>query len=407
MKTNKKIVIITTGQPSVNPRVVKEANAFTLAGHKVIVLYCFWIDWAQKADEKIFENSNWSHNQVGGTPLIEKWVYWFTRIQLKLFRTLNSLFGNTMGIAEMTQARCYKQLLKAAKGVRADWYIGHNLGALAIAVKAAKYNSAKVGFDFEDYHREENESISNVDKRRIEYIEKKYLPQLDYISTASPLITQQVGTNFRGLCIPFTTINNTFSLINQQEFITKEKNKNSTQLFWFSQTVGTGRGLETVLKALNILNDKTFHLTLVGKYSNEIELLFKNLAGSLAENIHFTGVVEEDKIMHIASSMDIGLAIEQNTPLNRDICLTNKIFTYLLAGNAIILTDTQAQRKFQSEYNVGLMFCVNDVEQCSFVLNTYKANPELLNLQRKKNWQLANKILNWENESKKLLSMIK
>jgi hypothetical protein len=406
LEKNKRIVIITTGQPSVNPRIVKEADAFALHGHEVIVLYCFWIDWAQKADERIFKKSKWNHKQIGGTPFNNSRIYWFTRIQFKLVRTLNSLLGNILCIAELSQARSYKQLLQAAKMIKADWYIGHNLGALAIAVKAAKFNLAKAGFDFEDYHREENQPMSKVDRGRIEFLEKKYLPQINYISTASPLITQKVKSNFRELTIPIITINNAFSLSDQQNFITKQENDNSIQLFWFSQTVGSGRGLETVLQALNILNDKTFHLTLVGKHSNEIETIFKTMAGSMSENIHFEGVVEGDKIMAIAASMDIGLAIEQNTPYNRDICLTNKIFTYLLAGNAIILTNTQAQTNFQNEYDVGLMYSVNDVEQCCFVLNKYKSDKNLLSLQREKNWQLANKILNWEKESEKLLNMV-
>lgn len=406
MSKIKNIVIITTGQPSVNPRVVKEANALTSAGHQVIVLYCFWIGWAQKADKKIFEESKWSHKQVGGTPLNNKWIYWATRIQFKLVKTLNSLLGNVLGIAELSQARCYNQLLNAAKNIQADWYIGHNLGSLAIVVKAAKFNFAKSGFDFEDYHREENDPMTKVDKKRIEYLENKYLPQVHYVSTASPLITQQIKSDFRELEIPITTLNNTFSINNQHTFKPKADNDITLQLFWFSQTVGTGRGLETVLQTLKMLNDKTFHLTLVGNYTNEVRQTFETLAGSMAENIHFVGVVEGDSIPQIASSMDIGLALEQNTPLNRDICLTNKIFTYLLAGNAIIFTDTNAQIKFQKEYEVGLVYYINNVEQCSVVLNAYKTDRKLLNLQREKNWQLANKTLNWERESEKLLNVI-
>lgn len=406
LKTSKSIVIITTGQPSVNPRAVKEANAFAEAGHSVTVLYCFWIDWAQKADRKILAEAKWEHKLVGGTPLNNKWSYWFSRILFKVVKTLNILLSNKLGFAELSQARCYNQLLKTAKNVRADWYIGHNLGALAIAVNAAKFNSGKAGFDFEDYHREENEYMKKADKRRIEYLEKKYLPQVNYISTASPLITQQVKINFQELAIPFITLNNTFSLKDLHKLTHKERGDNTLQLFWFSQTVGAGRGLETVLQALNILNDKTVHLTMVGKYSVEIKSTFKNLAGAMSENIHFEGVVTEDRIMEIASSMDIGLAVERNTPLNRDICLTNKIFTYILAGNAILLTDTQAQINFQNEYNVGLVYGVDDIRQCCLRLNEYRNNTALLNFQKERNRELASKELNWERECNKLLDIV-
>jgi len=47
----KKIVLITTGQPSCNPRVVKEADALSAAGHEVTVIYNYYIGWADENDQ--------------------------------------------------------------------------------------------------------------------------------------------------------------------------------------------------------------------------------------------------------------------------------------------------------------------------------------------------------------------
>ena len=42
--------------------------------------------------------------------------------------------------------------------------------------------------------------------------------------------------------------------------------------------------------------------------------------------------------------MIIGLSLETDVSENRRLCLTNKIFTYLLAGVPVLLSDTPAQR---------------------------------------------------------------
>lgn len=40
-------------------------------------------------------------------------------------------------------------------------------------------------------------------------------------------------------------------------------------------------------------------------------------------------------MIRTAANLDFGSAFEQTVSPNRELCLTNKIFSYLLAGNAI------------------------------------------------------------------------
>lgn len=400
-----RICIVTTGQPSVNPRAVKEADILQANGFTVTVVFCFWIQWASDADRLLLQNVSWNFKLVGGTPFKNKWLYYFTKIRFKTNRRLNRIVGNKLLIAERSQARCYDELLRTAKAIKADWYIGHNLGSLAVVTKAANFNSAKAGFDFEDYHREENENMPLYEQNRIEYLENKYLPSLDYISASSPLITKRVKDNFPSFSRPFVTLLNCFPLSQQPKLTTKPDTDNSLKLFWFSQTVGRNRGLEIVLDAINILQDDTIQLWLIGKASNEIQNDFKHRAGRMQQNIHFVGVVKPDEIMAIAGTMDIGLALEQTRPVNRDICLTNKIFTYLLAGNAIILSDTNMQKSFEQINKVGALFRVNDAEELAKKIIFFK-NRERLSSQRLHNYQLAKETFNWESESKKFLTTI-
>ncbi|MDB5200755.1 MAG: hypothetical protein JWQ27_164 [Ferruginibacter sp.] len=398
--------MITTGQPSVNPRIVKEADALTAAGYEVLVLYCFWIDWASKADQQLLSNVSWKYKLIGGSPETDKSTFDFTRIRFKIMRSVTQILGNRKLVAERAQARCYDELLTAARNSAGELFIGHNLGALAVVVNAAKLLNARCAFDFEDYHRAENNDMPAREQARIRYLEERYVPQLDFVYAASPMIAQAVKADFPALKIPVQTLLNCFPAAQQPAFRDKDPADNKLQLFWFSQTVGANRGLETLIAAIARMHDKNIHLTLAGKYSEAYAASLREAVGDISANIHFAGIIAPDELASFAASFDVGLAMELNQPLNRDICLTNKIFTCILAGNAIILSRTEMQQSFNEQYKVGQSFAINNVDELIKAISFYKDQQQLY-MQRKHNYELAARELNWETESVKLIAMIK
>jgi hypothetical protein len=288
---------------------------------------------------------------------------------------------------------------------KADLYIGHNPGSMAIVVKAAKRNKAKAGFDFEDYHRGEYIDYNNIDCKRQIYLEKLYTNQFNYLSAASPKIQEQISNDFPTLNIPFITLLNCFSLKNQLEFRT-DLQKGKLKLCWFSQNIGRDRGLESIIEALREINDLNIEITFIGNYTRDDEDYFKLLSGNFANNLIFKGAISPSNLFNLLPYFDIGLALEIDKPLNRDICLTNKIFAYLLAGNAIILSETVMQKKFNEEYHFGLSFPINNIEKLKSCILSFSTREKLLQL-RKHNYDLAKNTLNWESEFQKLLLLLR
>lgn len=398
-------MLITTGQPSCNPRIVKEADAFTNAGHDVMVLYCFYIRWAAASDLSLLQKANWKFKMVGGSPFRNKVQFFFTRMRNRFCRLLNQLNILDFLIAERTEARCYDELIHAAKKIKADWYIAHNLGALPVAVKAAAFHKSKCGFDFEDYHRGEILPGDSVNFKRIIYLEMKCLKLVNYISAASPMILDSVLKDLPVKNITSLTINNCFPLAQQPLYRERSINDNHLRLFWFSQTVGVNRGLEVLIEAMLKNHDLSVSLTLAGRCNKDLLTYISQHPRYVNDAIHYAGIIEPDKLPAFAAQFDVGLAIESGIPLNRDICLTNKIFTYLLGGNALILSETSMQAAFNKTYKVGQTFAVKDVQALADKINMYK-NFEQLEAQRKYNYVLAKEQLNWEKESKKLLPVL-
>lgn len=401
----KKIVLITTGQPAGNPRIVKEADALKGAGYDVTVIYCFFIRWSSEKDKVLLKNVSWKYKLVGGSPDKHKWLFLFTRIRCRLSSILLPYLKHRFLLAERIQARAFDELLSATKKIKADWYIGHNLGALPVAVKAATFHGAKAGFDFEDHYRGECDPDEKKAFKRIVFLENKYMSSLHYFSAASEMIataTKKNHPHFTGSAI---TLLNCFPLKQQPALREKAPEDQTLNLFWFSQTIGLNRGLETLISALQILKDPSIHLTLAGRCNEDMSNYINVHAGKLFTNIHFAGIIQPEHLPEFASQFDIGLAIELDTPVNRDICLTNKVFTYLLAGNAVILSATSMQLAFNSEYSVGESFAIDDHAALAEKIKGYHNNQKL-NEQKKQNYELASTILNWENESRGLLAVL-
>ncbi|MBS1917772.1 MAG: glycosyltransferase family 4 protein [Bacteroidetes bacterium] len=400
-----KITIVTSGQPSSNPRAVKEAIALSKAGHQVIVIYNFWVVWADKGDAQIvkeYPDIKWI--RVGGHPDSNKSRFLFTRIRSKIFNLFSKILPQNVFLQQRSIARCYHELKTAALKSKADLYIAHNLGALAPAAKAAKKNSSKYAFDAEDYHR--GETTNTFLCQRAKLIEDAYIPGAGYISAASPLIAKKYAALY-----PATNpvvINNVFSKKHLATGVKKFNHGDVLKLFWFSQTVGADRGLEEAIKAISTINKASVQLTILGNSPKEIKLHFEKIAGANNGNrLIFLNPVQPEEIFAIAQQHHVGLALENAHTPNRNICLTNKIFTYLISGLAIIATDTEAQKDFLHTYtDIGETYPRGDAQSLAEVICRYIEDPGLLLKHRQTALNLASEKMNWETEQNYLLSAV-
>ncbi|RZL30022.1 MAG: hypothetical protein EOP00_37020, partial [Pedobacter sp.] len=186
----KRITFITTGQPSTNPRLVKEVDTLMELGYTVNVVYCFYQSWASKFDSYYIEKNPSVFHVCGGNPIDERAKFLKTKIRFKLSNYLFRIIKKT-NFAENAISRTHNDALKLAKKLKADIYIAHNLGALPAAVLAATYLNAKVGYDAEDMHSGQFTDKSNSGYLLNRHIEKKYFPKIDYFTAASPLIAKK------------------------------------------------------------------------------------------------------------------------------------------------------------------------------------------------------------------------
>ncbi len=399
----KKIVIICSGQPCTNPRAVKEALLLSENNYEVTFIYCPTSSWADAFDEKLFaENASIKWICAGYHIQKQKWRYRFARLRRKAYAVLEKHAPSAVPDKTKITGIFSQELLKACLKNKADLYIAHNAASLKAAVYAAKKYGASAGFDGEDFHRGEFEVNSKQQKLTI-LIEEKYVPRVQYCTAASPLIAAAYGALFPAQ--QFVVVNNVFSkkFLSRQESATA---KETLDLFWFSQVIGKARGLETVIASLNQCRELNIRLHLLGNISDSYRANLLHLTEDKAKLIFHEPALPEN-IFAIAQQFDVGLATEIPQTLNREYCLTNKIFTYLLAGNALILSDTKAQQKFVEDFaGVGLLYESENSSSLSEILRLFYTQPELLQQVKRSAWHAAATQLNWETEGLIFLKLV-
>lgn len=393
IQTGKSVCLITPGHIASNPRLVKEAMALSQSGYKVHIIFTQYVFYLVDHDKHILsQNPDWTYDCLNWTGY---------NLSSKISRLSSKFYQILTGDINTKINRNYIWQLKKAINFKACLYIAHNLGALPVAVNAAKKNKAKCGFDAEDFHR--NEISDNVNDPNVKLktaVEDRYIPQLDYMTASSPQITRQYTNLFHR---DVTTILNVFPRTEIYEI--SNNVDQPLQLFWFSQTIGPNRGLETIIEGLNISAVRS-DLHLLGVITDEYKSNLVNLLKTGSKcTLHFHKPVYSEELFNIAKQFDIGFGSETGFCINNNIALSNKILTYVQSGLALIASNTTAQAAFVAQYpQIGRIY--NNADELAVILKNYNSDRTSLYQTKQAAFQLGQTELNWEREGKTFLQVI-
>ena len=405
-----RICLVTSQHLFANPRVVKEADALEEAGYQVDVVSCQWMEWQRREDHRLREIRRWRSHFIDFSQTRQPGLFWYSRLRHYAARQLTRISPQNDFIALRAIGRVTPEIAKTAASLAADLFIGHNIAALPAVVMAARARDVPAGFDAEDFHSGMwlTESGPTYVDRLTEQIERKFLPECSYVSAASPLIAEayQRGYDIR---LP-ATILNVFPLSDRTDQFQEHDPAAPLTLYWFSQVIGARRGLEEIVKAIGRTGNRNIQLHLRGEwqrgYRSKLETAARE-AGLQRSQLVSHEPASSDEMVRLSAEYDVGLALEQPISENRDICITNKICTYLLAGNAVIATATCGQRLLMQQLpEAGLCFEIGDITAVAQKLVEWERDRTLLEQVRRKAWCYGEQQFNWDLEKKKFLSVV-
>jgi hypothetical protein len=405
-----RICLLTPGQPSINPRLVKEADALHEVGYEVHVLCSHYIPWADEADNALLATRSWSCTYVGGDPKKERAAYYWTRARHALSRRALRILPSSLFLKRRALVRVLPELETAALRTNADLYIAHYAGGLAAAALAARIHCAHLGFDAEDLESASyppDRSPSSHDLL-LQDVEARYLPQCAYLTASSPGIADDYAARY-GLRRPMTILN-VFPLAQRPASLRLPSLDRPLMLYWFSQTIGLDRGLRDAVLAVGMLRGCRIELHVRGalrKHTGEELFALAHSSGVDVGRLVIHEPAPQEEMVRLAAQYDIGLAIEPGFSRNNELAISNKIFTYLLAGNAVAASSTAGHKVVMDRIGEAC-FCypAGNAEALARGLRSWYEDRAALRRARERAWDWGTREYNWDFEKKKFLVLI-
>jgi len=403
----RKVCIVSSGNLASNPRLLKEADALHEAGYAVTAVVCDYTAALRDFDDDIAAKVPWTVVRVA-RPSWEPYLHATSRLGARILSSAG------LGVPGSLAANAYggpaQALRHAMRDLPADLYIAHYIPALPAAAFAARRHGGMLGFDAEDFHAGEGVGGAGEDFRMamVRAIERACLSHCAHMTAASPLI----GAAYKSLYgISSTTVLNVFPLemlTTSAKPCTRRADKDTLRAYWFSQTVGLDRGLQAFLKAMAVTKGR-ISLDIRGGnrwgHGDALMVLARELG--IAERVRLLPTAAPDEMVDLAASYDLGLSLETEATESRRLCLTNKIFTYLLAGVPVMMSDTPAQSALAPELgDAAAIVSLADPPAMAQALDRLAGSPDRLDKAKAAAAQLGRQRYNWQVEKRALLSSV-
>jgi glycosyltransferase involved in cell wall biosynthesis len=396
----RKILIVSQSHLCRNPRVLKEALALAGNNYAVTILTSIYSEQLWHEDMELLRGTNIDYQFY--SDLRQKSFQSFKlRLIKKIYTDLNSIlriqsrFSLGYGAGRLMQL-CIRQ--------GADVLIMHQELAMVTGCILLK-KKYRVFFDIEDWYSEDL-LPGNRKKRPLKLLkksEKFALLHSKCCYTTSNAMADGIA-NAYGLPKAPSVIYNTFEEI--QKAAEKKRGESPLKLYWFSQTIGPGRGIEQFIEAMG-KSSYQWDLTLRGNVSEDYKLLLMNQMNP-KDQLCFRSMIRNDELLADMQNFDIGLALEPESPPNKNLTISNKFFHYLAGGLSMIASDTLGHLEIGTRHpEIIFIYKNNDIANLTGLLDEIGRKNKGRRMKRPDVIiSLFKSAYSWTVESQKLLSLI-
>ncbi|HMF94300.1 MAG TPA: hypothetical protein VKE96_08410 [Vicinamibacterales bacterium] len=403
MRRRTRVTVVTSGHLSTCPRMLKAADALAHAGYDIRVVATIHEPWAVAADADARSRRTWQVTAVDHRRGEPASTYWRTGVQHRTARVVSRAAGVDrvpLAIAARAFGRVHSALVRAILAAPSDLLYGGTTGALAAVAEAGRRSQTPYALDLEDFHSGETSGpgAQFIDALAAR-IERSVVADAVFVTTSSDAIAAEYR---RAHGIDAAVIHNTFPLPSRSPDFGRA-DPSRLRLYWFSQTIGPGRGLEQAVAATGRVGSPA-RLTVLGRphgsFLDELRLGARRVAPNL-EIVH-QPPLPPDAMIDAARGHDIGLALELSPPRNREICLSNKALTYILAGVPVLLADTKGQHDLGVELGRGAAL-VNprNIDALARAIGQWAGDPAGLECAKRTAWHHAARRWHFDHEAER------
>ena len=171
----------------------------------------------------------------------------------------------------------------------------------------------------------------------------------------------------------------------------------------YQGAINEGRCFETIIPAMKLVNAKLI-ICGDGNFMQQAKALV--IQHEVSDKISFTGMLPPALLREYTGKAYIGINLVENKGLNNYYSLANRFFDYIHAAVPQLCVNYPAYKEINNLYHVAVL--IDDLSPENIARNIN----EMLNDEAgwkvyKTNCIEAGKVLNWQNEEKKLLVFYK
>ena len=401
-----KILILIIDHLCNAPRTQKEAETLAKAGHDVTVGGIWFDPEFARRDNLLMKDKKWRYIPIIDFQPHHRWrnlqVRLKGRIAKEIYKRFRIFSPELLGYGARSK-------LKMAREIRADLTIVRSEVGLWVGNKLLD-EGFNVGVDFEDWYSEDLLPEARINKpiQQIKKLERRLAKECKYCLTTSHVMAEKMAQAYDAP--KPTVIYNTFPWAERKSIDHKfldRKNLDIPSLHWFSQTIGKGRGLETLFSGLEYIKTP-FEIHLRGNCSDSYRSFLESLVSPEWHNyIFFHPTVSNRELISRIAEHDIGLALELRDVQSRDLTITNKFFQYLQVGLTVIATNTLGQQEILSQYpEIGSLIPNDNPMALAKTLETLLQNKIKPNQTKNHALNIFQEKLCWEHQEEILLKQI-
>lgn len=354
-----KISIVSQSHLCRNPRVLKEALALVKAGYTITIFTAIYSDKLYREDLSLIAGTGIGY-EIYSDLRNQNFAAFKARLSRKFW-----LLAQNFGI-ESKYSLGYDAILlkKQILSQTANLYIMHQ--ELATVIGSLMVNKYKVAFDLEDWHSEDllPQARKSRPMKLLKRAEKIAIEKGIACYTTSHSMAQGLRDFYKTANTP-SVIYNSF---NANEGVDTPEQHDFLHLYWISQTIGEGRGLEFFIGCMAQSTTKC-KLSLRGNVS-EVYKVSLNTLLSPKDSIEFLPMLKNGEIQTDMGRYDIGLALEPDNPPSRNLTISNKLFHYMAAGLPVIASYTKGQAEIANQCpDLIFLYKQNQVDELTMILN--------------------------------------
>lgn len=226
----------------------------------------------------------------------------------------------------------------------------HSLGLLPLGVFLKYLWNARLVYDAHELETETN-GAGGFRKKLAKWLERRLIKQVDITMVVSESIADWYASTYN-IQRPLVVLNSPYlrALKKNNNFREKLGIRKDQIILLYQGGLAEGRGVHLILDAFKRRQDDKVVAVFMG-YGGLQQVIQKS--AEQHRNIFFYPAVAPQVVLDYTASADFGVHLIQNTCLNHNYCMPNKLFEYAMAGLPVLVSNMKDMSELVSKHQMG------------------------------------------------------